>query len=96
MKLFVYGTLMDKHLTEKVLKHKIEENSYTLHGWKKVDMGDNYTTLIPESGTSTKGDIIDISEEDLKKLDQYEERYERKTVQFRDKSFGYTYILIKS
>lgn len=67
-----YGTLKDAALNDKVLGHKVELGKDKIRGMKKVDEGDNYTTIEPESGGSVPCDTYLASPADVDKLNEWE------------------------
>jgi gamma-glutamylcyclotransferase (GGCT)/AIG2-like uncharacterized protein YtfP len=78
--LFVYQTLKSEHLRKHLLKEDVRFVPATLEGYRNVDKGDGYHTLVPSPGDSTKGEILYLTEEELKILDKWESRYERREI----------------
>jgi gamma-glutamylcyclotransferase (GGCT)/AIG2-like uncharacterized protein YtfP len=81
--LFVYGTLLSKEIWESIISGNYSSESAVLKGYarKKVKRKD-YPGLIKHDGSKVEGMIYyDISEEDFRKLDEYEgEEYVRMKV----------------
>jgi len=83
-KLFIYETLRHRNIQKEALGHTKTESRAVLPGWSEVFIGkgkDAYPTLIPShsvgSNGNVKGDIILIDQDDLKKLDKWEDHYRR-------------------
>lgn len=88
--LFVYGTLKSLQTYEQVVGHLDKHTTATLNGYRKRDCGDGYTTIDPTPNSSVQGTIYLLSKNDLHKLDEWEEDYERITVQ-TDKGQAHAY-----
>lgn len=65
--LFVYGTLTNPTKVRIVLGHSLEAKPATLYGYEKHGLD----ILISPSG-QVEGFILEVSDEDMKKLDRYE------------------------
>jgi gamma-glutamylcyclotransferase (GGCT)/AIG2-like uncharacterized protein YtfP len=81
--LFVYGTLLSKDIWSRIVSEDYLFDSAVLKGYaRKKVKGKNYPGLIEQDGSVVEGKIYyDVSEEDFRKLDEYEgEEYVRKKV----------------
>lgn len=65
--LFVYGTLLNRELTEDMLGHSIQTYSEILPDFKKVGLN-----IVESPGNKVYGATFEVSKEDLKRLDVYE------------------------
>lgn len=76
---FAYNTLMDPSLDQTILGHPVNTLSWDwIPNYTIVNKGNNYKTLEPLLGGNAQGKVLEVSEEDLKKLDRYENAYHRK------------------
>lgn len=73
MLLFVYGTLKDKEIRTLLLGREVESQEATLKDYAVYVDKSGYYFLKEEKGSYAKGLILHITEEDLKKIDQWEE-----------------------
>ena len=94
IKLFVYQTLKDEKTIAEVLGHEKPEKPYTLKGYKKVAVTGRkgYDTLQPSDGDSVNGDIIECTKAEIKKIDEWEDEYERDSVGKIDNQLLFAYI----
>ena len=94
IKLFVYQTLKDEKTIAEVLGHEKPEKPYTLKGYKKVAVTGRkgYDTLQPSDGDSVNGDIIECTKAEIKKIDEWEDEYERNSVGKIDNQLLFAYI----
>lgn len=90
-KVFVYGTLKDKATREKALGHDVKINKAKADN-KKVSDYKTYPNL--EKGKKeVSGDELYLSSKDVKKLDNWEEHYDRKKVKLENGDEDFVYIL---
>ena len=95
-RLFVYQTLRNNKTLEKVLGHTKITKRITLYGWNEKNMGNGYHTIVKGSSDSVvNGDVMNVSDKDLEKLDEWEERYRRITVKLDDGRNAFVYIMRK-
>lgn len=71
--LFVYGTLKDKEIQKLLLGRELESEEATLEDHAVYVDKSGYYFLKEEVGSYTKGLILHITEEELKKIDKWEE-----------------------
>jgi gamma-glutamylcyclotransferase (GGCT)/AIG2-like uncharacterized protein YtfP len=80
-KLFIYGTLQDSEIQKTIIGRLIQGVTDKLADYKKgtitTDDG-TYPVIIPEIGSIIEGQVITITETELKEIDIYEtEAYQR-------------------
>lgn len=93
---FVYGTLCEDIVRDRVLRHHVETMLAVLHGFSKICGGD-YLTIIP-SDHRTIGQVFDATDDDIARMDVWEEVPEyvltRVTVDVGGQDVtAYTYIM---
>lgn len=71
MLVFVYGTLCEPIVRDRVLGRKVITEVASLPGYSKVCGGD-YLTMVPSDGT-VLGQVFDASDADLDRIDVWEE-----------------------
>jgi len=87
--LFVYQTLRDNKTIHEVLGHDKEEKKYILKGWKRK-MIDDYPSIVKgEKENTVVGDLIELTKEELAKLDEWENKYARVEVEDGIQAFIY-------
>jgi gamma-glutamylcyclotransferase (GGCT)/AIG2-like uncharacterized protein YtfP len=75
---FVYATLEDKHTDYKALGHNLKgSKDAELYNWTKKVYKNGYDTIYLKPNGKVKGKLLVVSDEDLKKLDDWEDRYNR-------------------
>lgn len=93
--LFVYGTLMEHSLREKLFKKEIPHKKATVLNMKKV--GTNETklgaTIKNEKGAEVSGLVLEVNEQELKILDDWETKHTRLKVRLSDGRVAWTYLL---
>ncbi len=91
--LFVYGTLKNPKTREKVIGHQVKSKPADVNH-EKVSNYKSYPNL--EKGTKDiNGDELVVSKDDIKKLDKWEERYDRKKMKLSNGDDTFVYILKK-
>lgn len=73
--LFVYGTLKDPEVQERVFGRKTNGSSDILQGYKKSEViinGKTYPAIVPNAKTITDGLVITVTPQELKLIDEYE------------------------
>jgi len=94
MYIFVYGTLRDEALDDKVLEHvPILFAKDWLQNWKKIYKGKGYYTIEPIPGSIVSGDLVEVDQEDMEKLDDWEDLYVRTAVTTLSGVDCFAYIL---
>jgi len=98
--LFIYGTLLDKNVQQEVLgksqdgKWGLVDNYILRRDWAVE--GKAYPRLFPHSDGCVTGQIIEVTDEELILLDEYEtDAYYRDKVHVKDFGKVDTYFAIK-
>ena len=99
-KLFIYGTLQDPNIQLELLgricpgTYGLIDNHILIRDW--VVKGKAYPRLFPHSIGCVIGQIIEVTDEELEILDQYEtDAYERGDIHVKDKGSVQTYFYNK-
>ncbi len=81
--LFVYKTLKTAGIREKLLGHAVSiiQNRAELQGFRVCNEGGDYHTIVQDQRSVVFGALLNVSEEDLLKLDEWESEYNRIEVQ---------------
>lgn len=93
-RVFVYGTLRKPWVRWLVMGRSGESESALLPGHRKQDLD-----IKPAPGTVVKGEVIEVSADELRRLDRYERlgvRYERILLKLDDGSKAWVYRLMKT
>lgn len=90
-KLFVYGTLKNKDTREKALGHDVKLRKGEVDNEKVAD----YKTYpnLEKGHDKVTGNELYLNSKDIKKLDKWEERYDRKKVKLKNGDVDFVYIL---
>lgn len=95
---FVYGTLMKGEQHHEVLMHtKFVGPSETLPSYDLVQI-DYYPAMIPGGGTTIRGELYEVDDATLAKLDELEEvphYYVRETIALADGKKALAYVMPK-
>lgn len=90
-KVFVYGTLKDRSTRDKALGHDVKIHKGEVDNAEVTDYK-SYPDL--EKGhDKVMGDELYLNSKDIKKLDKWEERYDRKKVKLKNGNVDFVYIL---
>lgn len=92
---FVYGTLKDGEARKAALGRDIPVKLAKVKG-HVVDLKDNYKNYSPEGAKDIEGDVMSLTKKDIKKLDGWEDKYERKKVHTEDGKKAYVYEMKKA
>jgi len=81
-RLFVYGTLRDDAVVQRLLGHRLFGRPAVLTGFRRaVDSGHGYPVIHPEEGATVPGTLLDgVDTEALAILDDYEGVHYRRIV----------------
>jgi len=95
-KLFIYGTLVDSKIQKEVLNKTFKLTAQTLLGYKiietKID-GVVYPAVVQDLNGKVEGFTIEVSNEDLQKIDLYEtDKYKRIIVSLINGEASWVYI----
>lgn len=95
MKIFIYNTLLNhptlahalRYLprTRKAKMANVSEKSYN-----------GYPTLVPSPGHRVYGEVFEIGDTEVKRLDKWEEKYHRVLLRLMDGELAYAYVLKKN
>lgn len=80
MKLFIYGELQDPEVQIKIFGKEIDGVYDTISNWiilNDFEKGKSYLQLASQPKGIVFGRIIDLTDEQVEKLDKYEENYFR-------------------
>lgn len=93
---FVFETLMNKKLQELLLGKIVHQEEDSIKNWKEISVetkeGKDYHTIVPSLGDIVKGQALYVSQDDISKLDTWEDQYERKVCILSSGVKGYVYI----
>lgn len=93
-KVFVYKTLMNQKIDHDALGHYVDKTKDAiLPDYKDVNKGSGYHTIIKAPGSRVKGKELFVDDKDLKKLDDWEEKYRRIKVTLEDGTKVWAYQL---
>lgn len=95
MKLFIYGELQDPEIQIKIFGEEICGAYDTISNWivlNDFEKGKSYLQLASQPNGIVFGQIIDLTEDQIKKLDKYEEDYFRYSLKTDKKVDVQTYI----
>lgn len=90
-RVFVYETLLDKNLRKKLFKRDVKSKKAILPDYTEVDEGKGYHTISYSKGSVVKGEILFVTESEMKMLDDWEDRYNRteETLESGEKAWAY-------
>jgi gamma-glutamylcyclotransferase (GGCT)/AIG2-like uncharacterized protein YtfP len=95
VKIFVYGSLLEKNIQNMVLGREVPQKEDTLHDYMKTDHSVFliYPTIKAHMGDSVDGRVLDVSDYDVNTLDRYESNlYKKIKVQLESGTEALTYI----
>ena len=96
MMLFVYGTLIDDETRKNILKRSVLGTPATLDGYNLEEIiieNESYPAAEKRSGCLIKGLLIEITSEELERLDIYEtDAYKRREVELTNGKKAWVYI----
>ena len=94
--LFVYGTLIDDETRKNILKRSVLGTPATLDGYNLEEIiieNESYPAAEKRSGCLIKGLLIEITSEELERLDIYEtDAYKRREVELTNGKKAWVYI----
>ena len=94
---FVYETLMNNKLRNRLLKRPTETVVDQLIGYREISTetleGKDYHTLIPDEVSAVMGRRFYATQEELHKLDRWEDEYYRKKLQLLSGNRAWVYLL---
>jgi gamma-glutamylcyclotransferase (GGCT)/AIG2-like uncharacterized protein YtfP len=84
MQLFVYGTLMDDALVDRLTGRRFPKERARLAGYRKMTPPGGYPYIVPDATAAVEGFVLlDVDTDALRILDAYEDEgrlYRRSTV----------------
>lgn len=92
MKLFVYGTLLNHSTLSHVLQRLPRIKKAKIKNVKEINVK-GYPTLTYVGKGEVSGEIFEVSDVELKKLDKWEEKYRRVRITLSDDTVAYVYLL---
>jgi gamma-glutamylcyclotransferase (GGCT)/AIG2-like uncharacterized protein YtfP len=96
-KVFVYETLQKRKIDTEALGHPLYKyetmQDCILQGYKEVNKGNGYHTIIKKDNSEVKGKILSVTPNDLKKLDDWEDKYKRIKVTLKNGEEAWAYQL---
>jgi len=96
MMLFVYGTLIDDETRKNILKRSVLGTPAMLDGYNLEEIiieNESYPAAEKRSGCLIKGLLIEITPEELERLDIYEtDAYKRREVELTNGKKAWVYI----
>ena len=95
-KLFIYGTLTKPEIQKGIFGRVVNGTSDALYGYEKSKIeidGGTYPIIIPNKNGKVPGLVIEISDDELKRTDEYEtEAYQRINVILESGISAWVYI----
>ncbi len=87
-RLFVYGTLADPKLQKKIWGRVAKRTPAVVKGYKRSKIGidgEAYPLIIRDKAGKVRGFVIEVTGDELKKIDDYETKaYRRKRVRLEN------------
>ncbi|MDP3999023.1 MAG: gamma-glutamylcyclotransferase family protein [bacterium] len=95
-KLFIYGTLINSEVQKNVLGRVIKTVPDELIGYRKSEIkieDENYPLIIPDKKERVKGLVIEVTNYELKKIDEYESNsYKREEIILKSGISAWVYV----
>jgi len=95
VKIFVYGSLLEKSIQNMVLGREVPQKEDTLHDYMKTDHSVFliYPTIKKHTGDSVNGRVLEVGDYDINTLDRYESNlYKKINVKLASGTEALTYI----
>lgn len=93
--LFVYGTLQDADVQQRIIGRLVAGSADTLDGYRKsqISIGGNfYPFAVADSTNSISGQVLEVTADELVTMDAYEgDEYRRIQVQLRSGRHAWVY-----
>ena len=94
--LFTYGTLQDPEVQKKVFGRTAKGLPDALSDYAKSTIeinGNTYLLVIPAPGEKVQGLIIEVEDDELEKIDDYETKaYRREEIALESGIFAWVYV----
>lgn len=95
-KLFIYGTLIDSEIQKEIIGRELKLSPQILSGYKKSKMevsGTLYPLIVSDINKEVKGFIVEITDEELQKIDAYETNaYKRMQINLKNRERVWVYV----
>lgn len=95
-KLFVYGTIVNPEIQKEILGRTVQGVSDILKGYEKSEVtidGEIYPCIILNETGMTKGLLIEITDDELRKTDEYEtDAYKRERIILKSGVHAWVYV----
>ena len=95
-KIFIYGTLADPEVQQRVWGRTTDGLSDMLKGYKRSQIeieGEVYPLIISDPNSRVSGSVIEITEHELRKADEYEtDAYRREKVTLESGVSAWVYV----
>ena len=93
-RVFLYGSLVHRITRQRLLgKKPVRTVVLDRFSRRSVPIGHvDYPTLVHSNGTVV-GEILELTDQELEKLDRYEEKYRRVRVELADGTQAWVYVL---
>lgn len=93
--LFVYGTLLEPEIQKEAFGRSVAGEPDVLSGYEKKEIligGEPYPIIVPKVGASVAGQVLVITPQEFKLVDDYEDRiYKRIKVKFKSGKEAWVY-----
>lgn len=93
---FIYGTLREPAVQQEVFGRSLDSRSDHLDGYGLSQItveGRNYPDLVVEEDAAVKGDVVELTDDDLRRADEYEtSAYDRHAFVLASGTVAYAYI----
>lgn len=93
---FIYGTLREPAVQQEVFGRLLESRSDHLDGYGLTQItveGRNYPDLVVEEDAAVKGDVVELTDDELRGADEYEtSAYERRAFVLASGAVAYAYV----
>jgi gamma-glutamylcyclotransferase (GGCT)/AIG2-like uncharacterized protein YtfP/GNAT superfamily N-acetyltransferase len=96
-RLFLYGTLRNPYARRRAAEARTTSAPASLPGYKRRSVavdGEDYPDLATDAEASVRGRVVEVSPAVLARIDEWEERYERREVELADGSTAFAYFLV--
>lgn len=94
--LFIYGTLREPAVQQEVFGRALDSRPDHLDGYGLTQItveGRNYPDLVVEEDAAVKGDVVALSDDELRRADEYEtSAYDRRTFVLASGTAAYAYV----
>ncbi len=93
---FAYGTLRDPEVQRQLLGREVPAEPDRLFGHRTGTIiigGETYPLAVPDPGSTINGSVLDVTPEELRKMDEYEtSAYERRELPLESGRRAWVYL----